>query len=584
MLILISFQNIFIHDYGRRALRKVEKRIRAYISELKFNNGDILPIAENDIVIFVGPNNVGKSQALKDIYKKCANDCPTIVITDVKTVKGKSQLLPFLSSLSSASDDGHYLYYDINGQNVNYHKNSGEQNFQNDYNYGQYRNLFVSQLTTEARLGICWPAPSINRNETWTNPIHYASFDYKYGKWLSDNFHKAFGDDVTTNYLHGATIPLCIGKEIQLNGSYDNEIQRIDEFAKILESYKQVDAQGDGIKSFTGILLYLMLDYYCTYLIDEPESFLHPPQAKIMGQIIGETLKSNQQAFISTHSEEFIKGLLDVCEDRLKIVRIMRSGDANSFSILVNQKIKSVFGDPLLKHSNIMSSLFHKTVVLCESDSDCKFYSVIENHLKQTEDKYSETLFIHCGGKHRMARVADALRALNVDIRLIPDIDVLNDENIIMGIAKVFGIAWDKIKTDYNTFVSNLHSPKEKITRANAKNDINRILDAAKASVLTQNEIKQIKEVIKTESKWDSVKHGGRHAIPAGDATIAFNRLDCEFRKHGIFLVPVGEMECFVKEVGGHGSEWVNEVFEKYSDLDNPVYQQAKKFIRSIEL
>lgn len=39
-----------------------------YISKITLNNGDSLPIQENDIVVFVGPNNAGKSQSLKDIY------------------------------------------------------------------------------------------------------------------------------------------------------------------------------------------------------------------------------------------------------------------------------------------------------------------------------------------------------------------------------------------------------------------------------------------------------------------------------------------------------------------------------------
>ena len=74
----------------------------------------------------------------------------------------------------------------------------------------------------------------------------------------------------------------------------------------------------DENSTSTGILLYLMLDYYSIFLIDEPESFLHPPQANIMGRIIGETLSDNQQAFISTHSEEIIKGLLEVCPESEK--------------------------------------------------------------------------------------------------------------------------------------------------------------------------------------------------------------------------------------------------------------------------
>ena len=401
---------------------------------------------------------------------------------------------------------------------------------------------------------------------------------------LSDSFKRAFGIDIIPNTHNGSYIPLCLGDPVKLDDIYDDEQERQEAYADILANYKQVQNQGDGIKSFTGILLSLMLNYYCTYLIDEPESFLHPPQAKIMGQIIGTTLSDKQQAFISTHSEDVIKGLLEVCPDRLKIVRITRQDDTNDFSILDNQKVKEVFGDPLLKYSNIMSSLFHKTVVLCESDSDCKLYSVIDSHLKQEEGRYSETLFLHCGGKHRMARTAAALLALNIDVRLIPDIDIMNDETVFKSVVETFGIDWDSIKTDYNIIVSNLHSEKERILRTDAKTAINQILDAKQGTELSKREIEAINNVIRTVSKWDSVKHSGETAVPAGDATNAYKRLKQALIDHKIYLVPVGELEGFVKEVGGHGPNWVNDVLEDYPDLSSEVYDQVKGFIGSIGL
>ena len=327
-----------------------------------------------------------------------------------------------------------------------------------------------------------------------------------------------------------------------------------------------------------------MLDYYQTYLIDEPESFLHPPQARIMGQIIGKTLTNDQQAFISTHSEEIIKGLLEACPQRIKIVRITREVYTKDFSILSNEKINYVWSDPLLNYSNIMSSLFHKVVVLCESDSDCKMYSIVENFIKQTEGKYSEALFIHCGGKHRMAKITTSLRALNIDIRLIPDIDILNDEVIFKNIVEAYGIDWTSLKSDYNIIVSNLHSQKEKINRNDARTTINRILDASESQELSNHEIENIRSAIRTISKWDSLKSSGISAIPSGEATAAFKRLEQILRKNGIYLVTVGELEGFVKEVGGHGPDWVNNVLEKYPDLSTEIYSQVRQFISAMNL
>ena len=46
----------------------------------------------------------------------------------------------------------------------------------------------------------------------------------------------------------------------------------------------------------------------------------------------------------------------------------------------------------------------------------------------------------------------------------------------------------------------------------------------------------------------------------------------------------VGELECFVKAVGGHGPEWVNTVLESYPDLDADIYTDARDFISAMEL
>lgn len=562
-----------------------EQRMEGHISELKFNNGESLAIRQNDIVVFVGPNNAGKSQCLKDIYTLSEKKIKTIVVSDIKVDKQSGSLEPLLNDVSNGSEQGEYITYSVLGHMVHYWKESSDQSFLRDPYYEEFRDLFLINLDTAARLSICTPPKVVNRTETKRHPIHYAASDGKYRKWLSDNFKRAFGVDVTPNVLNGATVPLCIGEPVSLNdGDYDDEQQRLEAYAEVLETYKQVQDQGDGVKSFTGILLYLMLDYYRTYLIDEPESFLHPPQARIMGQIIGKTLSDMQQAFISTHSEEIIKGLLETCPQRIKIVRITRINDTNSFSILDNDQFRVVWNDPLLKHSNIMSSLFHKSVVLCESDSDCQMYSIVENYMKQLAGKYSETLFIHCGGKHRMAKVATALKSLNIDVRLIPDIDILNSEEVFRSTTEAYGIEWESIERDYRVIVSNLHSPRERVNRNDAKTTIDRVLDGSAATDLSSQEIRDIRAAISIISKWTELKSHGASAIPAGDAATAFRRMERALREHGIYIVPVGELEGFVREVGGHGPEWVNKVLETYPDLSDDVYVQIRQFITKMDL
>jgi hypothetical protein len=285
-----------------------EVKAGGYISRIHFNDGTYVDIQKNDIIIFVGPNNAGKSQSLKDIYILSSGKFPTTVVSDIAITKYTSQIKDLLDNISPKQPQGSYTLYNVLGRNFNYFESTNTQFLTIPY-FDDFRDLFVANLDTAARLTICNAPNSIARNSPKQHPIHYAAFDSKYRKWLSDNFKKAFGMEVTPNILNGSTIPLCVGKQVSFDKEYEDEQTRLEAYAGILETYKQVQNQGDGIKSFTGILLYLMLDYFCTFLIDEPESFLHPPQAHIMGQVIGQTLSDQQQCFISTHSEEIIKGL-----------------------------------------------------------------------------------------------------------------------------------------------------------------------------------------------------------------------------------------------------------------------------------
>ena len=183
-----------------------------------------------------------------------------------------------------------------------------------------------------------------------------------------------------------------------------------------------------------------------------------------------------------------------------------------------------------------------------------------------------------------MAKIASALRALKINVKLIPDIDVLNDENVFRGIVEAFGCIWDNVKTDYNIIVSNLHSSKERIVRSTAKVNIDRVLDAKQDQYLSGKEIESIQNEVKVISKWKTIKSGGVASLPAGDATNAFKRLDNTLKAAGIYIVPVGELECFIKEVGGHGPEWTNEVLEKYPDLNDEVYSNIRNFIQGMNL
>lgn len=568
-----------------------EEKPGGYIESITFNNRQELKLNKNDIVVLVGPNNAGKSQAIRDIYtlsKGDKNDMQTsnVVVSNVSVHKNCASIEPVINKTFFRDEHGNYVHSDLKGNTESFVMYISDSFYRDKYaeNFGIFRDTFVINLDTLHRLQTCRPVENTTQDEVKIHPIQYITFDSSSRSKLSEIFKRAFKTGLIPYPQYGSRIPLCIGEPIKLSDEYNDEQERLEAYASKLATYPQVQNQGDGIKSFVSILLYLILDHYCVYLIDEPEAFLHPPQAHIMGQIIGDTLSDQQQAFIATHSEEIIKGLLEKCPDRVKVIRITRENNSNHFAILNNEDLQKVWNDPLLKYSNIMSSLFYQQIVLCESESDCKMYSIIDGHLKEQQGKYSETLFIHCNGKNKLPDIAKALCALGVKLYVIADIDILKDENLIKKLVSNFGVEWEQISKFYKVFSSSIKSQKEDLDRTFLQQQIEKILRSSNSATINDQDVKKLQKLLKISSGWDELKENGEQSIPRGDATSSYRNLIKFLQAAGIFIVPVGELENFVKEVGGHGPSWVDTVLHDYPDLTDPVYNTIKDFIQSMNL
>ena len=504
------------------------------VSKLILNNGENLDLNPNDIVVFVGPNNAGKSQALRDIYHSFERNPHTVVVNDIGIEKCTYEEFEkeFKSNSFFQESNRNYCGLDYSAHESHLMLYRDQEKLMN-----AFLRYHVAYLDTERRLSIANPPSAIDRNEPKTHPIHYLLCDKDYRDKISSYFSQAFGDDLSPDFSAHKSVPLCIGPIPQV-GNSDASVA-YEEMEKAYAKYPQVHQQGDGIRCFTGIILNLIMKNYGVYLIDEPESFLHPPQAKIMGNVIAEMLGNDRQAFISTHSSELIKGLLDKCPERIKIIRITRDKDTNFFSALNNDKFVEIWGDSLLKHSNIMDSLFHKNVVVCESDSDCRFYSVVLDNILSKQGHYMETLFVPCGSKVRLKNVVSALRSLSIDFRCVPDIDIFSDENTLRSLLESAGVVWDEdLAKHYKIFASGLEDRKTK--KEDVKADILAEFDRIEGDTLSRAQVKKLREVIKSENKWDLLKKGGESVIPPAEATKACKQIVEILNKANIYVVPVG--------------------------------------------
>ena len=554
-----------------------------YIKSIKFNDGTTIIVNPGDVVVIVGANNSGKSQSLEDIQEHFKNGAAGVVVKGVEVnYPAAFDYREYFSTRFVAQQNVSGIFY----TGVDFRVFSGALT-----TVGAARGLcdvadtFLRRLSTNERLSICVPPDAVNVNEPPQHPIHLLARDPTFRKKVTKRFKEAFGYELIPDIMFGRKVPLrCVNVVPDMaKCESEDEISRQESFYKQLRKFPQLDRQGDGMRSFAGVLLNLIMDYVRVFLIDEPESFLHPPQARMMGNLIGEVIGDRQQICIATHSEEIIRGLIQACPDRVKVVRLNRVGDINYATVLDSKAFADVWGDPILRYSNIMAGMFHTKTVVCESDSDCQFYSAIDAHLKQKAHRQPEALYVYSGGKSRFPVVARALRALKIEYRIVGDIDLLNDEHYFKGLVDAIGLSWKDIEADYARLTSNLRVPRDKIVRSEAKKLINNIIDGGSEVHLSRKEIVEVKDVVKIETKWDLLKHGGISVIPPGEPTQSWQTLNLKLMSHGLYLLPVGEIENFVKEVGGlHGPGWVAKVLSDYQDLDDAVYSQVSEFVRGL--
>ena len=544
---------------------------KIYIEQITFNDGSSFSFDNSDIVVFTGPNNSGKSQVLRDIKNYFGNkNIQRIIATDTTP-----QILGDVEYLKKKCINKNGTYYldnisiDINNLGWKWEQKK----------LGNISTYFINHLSTESRLQAANPANTFDAvNDFPVEPLHKLYIDDKKEKELSSLFHQAFGTEFIVNRGAGSQIPIHVGMTPTMDEGEDRVSMS---YLSKLKKLPQIQNQGDGMRSFAGILLDTFISNHCITLIDEPEAFLHPPQARLLGKLLAKNTPNDRQLFISTHSEDFLKGLLDADNEHIKIIRINREGDVNHMNILNNEEVKNLWKDSILRYSNILSGLFHSKVVICESDTDCRFYQAVLYAMQNEDSINPDILFTHCGGKQRLKVVIKALRSLNVKTVAIMDIDALNDKTTFKDIIESSGMIWGDIETFWNKINQYVKDQRAQLNTEEVKKEIDAIFDSFNEPQLTTDITDKIKKVIKQSSAWSKVKETGKSFF-TGDAYKAFQRIYDLCKCNGLLIVPVGELECFYKPDSNHGVKWVNNVLENVNLKDDPELDQARSFVEEI--
>lgn len=511
-----------------------------FIKNITFNDNTQLSLKHDSIIVFTGANNSGKSQVLRDIEQLLmgGDNVNNKVVSSIEP-DFVGDIEYFYGTVLKKTPNGNYKHFWNAEREI--HPSTFERNWKELHKLHEINNLFIHLLNTEERLKFSNSQQSIDKEQLSQHPIHVLYVNKEKEQIISSYFRQAFGTDLMTSILTGKTIHLYVGN---CPNRTNYTIEDLNIFDDLITAMPKLQEQGDGMRSFASILLDTFTSEHTITLIDEPEAFLHPPQARLIGKMLAKNNPCNRQLFISTHSNEFLQGLLDANNKNVNVIHIHRNDNLNHMSVLNNLKIKTLWSNPLLRYSNILSGLFHEKVVVCESDYDCLFYQAIMDAMYEIKAQIApDILFTHCGGKDRIGTVIAALRALNVTVVAIADFDLLNNKSKFKEIVTAFNISWD------NT----LEAPMNVIYDSmNSKND-----------------------------SWKNIKQIGKYGF-TGDEPPAYETVENHCLAMGLFIIPFGEIECFDKTVKKSKKEWVYYILENCDLAKEPKLSDARAFVQSV--
>lgn len=201
---------------------------------------------------------------------------------------------------------------------------------------------------------------------------------------------------------------------------------------KELRNYPLLDDQGDGLRSILGIITAILSVKKPVVLLDEPEAFLHPPQAMQLGELISDLVEADRQIFIATHSADFLKGLIGSTKDAV-IVHLNREKNVTQANVLDSITLNNIVVDPLLSSSRVLEGMFYKGVVATEGDADTVFYQ----RLFQKVGASDEIHFVNAHNKQTLKKIIDPYKKLDIKFAMIADADVIRDKHEFLEILKV---------------------------------------------------------------------------------------------------------------------------------------------------
>ena len=563
---------------------------------LKQNNS----IDSSKINVFVGANNCGKTQLLKDMIAYITGQDNQTVILNEMDISYPENWNSFIEaypiSINEANGSTQFKYISTtldkepSSYTINNYPATIESWLQN--NKQQFRKAtgigLVTYLNTDNRLRLAMSQSVQNIHQKGAKNVLEAL--YLSGRNSTENVRKIIKEILNVDvYLDSTNLGML---QCKIGDDFSKISPNAQDAYTQLQKYPLLDTQGDGIRSVLGIIAAIISIHKPIILLDEPEAFLHPPQAMKLGSIISEIIDDNQQIFISTHSADFLKGLLSTTRDA-SIIHLKRDSKNNTTANELDSKtLNQLITDPLLSSSRVLEGMFYKCVVATEADADTVFYQRMFQKISS-----DEIHFVNAHNKQTLKKLIEPYNNLGIKFAMIADADVIRDKHDFQNLLSI---------TDNTELQTEILALRDEIYRYfQSKNKYDLLLELKEktqelcssplpVSSDTPEKIESalfdfrssLKKLRDNSDELADFKEKGYLCLPESLKPL-FNNLWDKCSKIGLFIVRTGELESWLVDYGinktANKSKWIITALDKLFDIEYDNSKEIWKFMDELK-
>ncbi len=517
------------------------------LSSLKFKVGskpgsDPLDIGITNVTVIVGPNNSGKSLALREIEEYCSGANPVLKVFDEIEIIYPDTFEEFEAMMkihqteppeNQIAQPEHFwiarpvIRTGENALHQQVHEPSLVSWFGDKVRFrnpilSNFVKLFTLRLDGRTRFDLVDPKE--------TGPLEGYPKNHLWALFADDDARgkvRQFTEEAFGKYF---TIDPTGMRSFRVRISDDEPDSDIEqglgaESRRFHSKSPLVSDLGDGLRTSIGLVSAAMSLPHKILLVDEPEAFLHPTLARRVGKFLTSTVRERDASMIvATHSSDFLMGCIQSYSN-VRLVRLTYIDGVSTARSVEPLVITQMMQDPLLRSTNVLRALFHRGVVVTEADSDRAVYEEVNVRLLDIGRGAEDVLFMNAHSWQQIPRIIAPLRKLGIPAVAVMDFDVICGDE--------FRCVWPL-----------LHC--EEVRLNGLKETRNRI--KIKADQIDRQQIKKL----------------GIKAFQATDQDEVIWFLN-ELKLFGVFIVPCGELECWLPglnvERSNNKPKWLNDIF-----------------------